>query len=284
MTIQVVVQSDSTHAKKARTKSNWLKHRRWMLAFLAWVLLVGAVAIVAANAVVWLYPERYDNPLSLSMAAALAAVAGVLLSMQWKFAEKQEERSKFYLEKSLSGWEKARDLLHESLSGPTIERRTKWIAAARVLERSRQLSERVSEIAHRDVLEIELTYQRQRFHQYFEQPGPFYYGVNPLNLDDIPADQKLDEAAKQSTQGEGSTISTLRQIPESAIVTIWCALQYPADYWDVIERDARFQEGPLLFFDPGLRAYIEHARAWHSAAGKLWHRESSLDDSSDESD
>jgi hypothetical protein len=165
-----------------------------------------------------------------------------------------------------------------------IERRTKWIAAARILERSRQLGERVTESAHRDVLEIELTHQRQRFHQFFEQPAPFYYGVNVPPVLHVDKASALDEAAKQSTQGEGSAISTLRQIPESAIVTIWRALQYPADYWDVIDRYDKFLDGSILFLDPGLRDYIEHARAWHSVAGKLWPRESKSRESGDASE
>jgi hypothetical protein len=234
--------------------------------------LTSSIVIAAANVVVWLYPQRFHDPLGLGIAAALVAVAGVLLSMQWKFGEKQEERSKFYLDKSLSGWDRAYGLLKESLTTANLERRTKWIAAARILERARQLSEEVSAVAHRDVLEIELTHQRQRFHQFFEQLGPFYYGVNPLNLDNIPAEHKLDEAAKQSTAGEGTTISVLRGIPESVIHTVWRALQYPPDYWDVIDKAAQFDEGPLLFLDPGLREYINHTRNWQSAAGKLWPR------------
>ncbi len=274
MTIRVVVKSDAATAKKAVSKAYWRKSYRLTLGLLACVLLIGAVAILVANVVVWLRPKQYADPMSLSLAAALVAVAGVLLSMQWKFSEKQEERSKFYLEKSLAGWDKAREILAESVTGIAMERRTKWIAAARILERSRQLGDRVTESAHRDVLEIELTHQRQRFHQFFEQPAPFYYGVNVLHVD---APLALDEAARQSTQAEGSTISTLRQIPESAIVTIWRALQFPTDYWDVIERDDKFLEGPILFLDSGLRDYIDHARAWHSVAGQLYPRETPAD-------
>jgi hypothetical protein len=274
MTIRVLVRSDTREAKKVNADAQWRNLSRWTLAFLACLLLVGAVVILAANVIVWLRPKEFTEPMSLSFAAALVAVAGVLLSMQWKFTEKQEERSRFFLDKSLSGWDKARDILAESLTGIAMERRTKWIAAARILERSRQLGDRVTEPAHRDVLEIELTHQRHRFHQFFEQPAPFYYGVNVLHVD-VPS--ALDEAARQSTQAVGNTISTLRQIPESAIVTIWRALQFPSDYWDVIERDDKFLEGTILFLDSGLRDYINHARDWHSVAGQLYPRETQAD-------
>jgi hypothetical protein len=123
------------------------------------------------------------------------------------------------------------------------------------------------------VLEIELTFQRQRFHQFFEQPAPYYYGVNPADLDSVSESDRLATAARQSTEGEGSLISTLRQVPESAIHTVWRALQYPVDYWDVIDKESKFLEGALLFLEPGLRDYICHARTWHSAAGRLWVRE-----------
>jgi hypothetical protein len=248
---------------------SWHRFRRITLAFLTAVLLLGAAAVLAANVIAWLWPKQFANPLGLSLAAALVAVAAVLLSMQWKFAEKQEERSKFYLERSLLGWDRARDILAESISGIAMERRTKWIAAARILERSRQLTEKITEPEHRDVLEIELTHQRQRFHTFFEQPAPFYYRVSVQHHGTTLA---IDEAARQSTQAEGTTISTLRQIPESAIVTMWRALQFPPDYWDVIDREDQFEDGPVLFLDSGLREYIEHSRAWHSAAGRLFPR------------
>ena len=236
----------------------------------------------SANVAVWLWPAKYKDPANLAVAAALVAVAGVLLSMQWRLSDKQMEQSAFFLNKSLAGWDRAWNILKESLTGPTLERRTKWLAAARILERSRRLTERVTDPAHKDVLEIELTHQRQRFHEFFEQAGPYYYGVNPINLDNVTAERKMDEAAKQSTQGEGTTISTLRQIPESAIVTVWRALQYPPDYFDVIEREDKFEEGPRLFLDPGLREYIDHSRAWHSVAGKLWPRNEPLNERQEE--
>jgi hypothetical protein len=88
MTIKVVVAPNSTEVKESDPRTRWRKLRRLLLGLLACVLLFGAVAILGANVIAWLRPNQFSNPMSLSLAAALVAVAGVLLSMQWKFAEK----------------------------------------------------------------------------------------------------------------------------------------------------------------------------------------------------
>ena len=246
--------------------------RRSLLIVIVGILVASALAIAVANVVVWLYPSHYADPVPITLSAVLIAMAGLFITIQWKFADKEDDRSRFYLEKALAGWDRAFEILQETLVGPIADRRTKWIAAARILERSRRLSTKVSEASHLEALEIELTYQRQKFHQFFEQPAPFYYGVSLADVAGFPEEEKLNEAGRRATVGSDTTISTLHQIPETAIYTIWRALQYPPDYWDVIDKGAQFDEGPLMFINKGLREYIEHARAWHSAAGKLWPR------------
>jgi hypothetical protein len=252
---------------------DWIP-RRWILAALAWMLLFFAAAVLIANVLVWLYPHAYENAISLGLAAALVAVSGVFLSAHWRFGEKQQELSEFYLEKSLVGWDRAWTLLDEALRGKPDDRRVRWIAAARIIERSRLLMERVSEGAHRDVLEIELTHQRQRFHEFFEQEGWFYYGVDAAAITVPAGSSTLDEAGKASTTRGGGRISMDRQIPEQVMYTIWRALQYPKDYWDVIDSDAAFEDGKIIFLEPGMCDYINHARQWRSVAGKLIPRRS----------
>jgi hypothetical protein len=185
-----------------------LQSRPWLLAVIGYALIVAALTIVAANVAVWLWPKQYANAVDLAVAAALAAVAGVLLSIQWKLQERQVEQSAFFLDRSLAGWDRGWAILNDSMKGAPEERRTRWIAAARVIERARRLTERVTDSAHRDVLEIELTHQRQRFHPFFEQPGPFYYGVDQHAIASAASGSLMDEAARRSTEGTGSTAST----------------------------------------------------------------------------
>ena len=125
----------------------------------------------------------------------------------------------------------------------------KWIAAARVLATARKLLERVSVAAHRDVAQMSIPHQSQRFQRFFEYHVTYYYGVVVVlhSSDEI----SLEEAAKHSTAGSGSTVSTLRSIPERVIHTVWQAVAYPRSYKDVLGE--RFGEGDRLFLPKGVQ-------------------------------
>jgi hypothetical protein len=114
---------------------------------------------------------------------------------------------------------------------------------------------------------MDVPHQSQRFHRFFEMSGAYYYGVEVLAT---AGEQSLDDAARLSTIGSGTTISTLRSIPEKAIHAVWKAVEYPKDYKEVVGE--KFKEGERLFLPKGLQAYLEHCDQWHSVAGQLHKR------------
>ena len=105
---------------------------------------------------------------------------------------------------------------------------------------------------------------------FLRRKSTFFYGVADENLE-------LDEAAKRSSEGKQKDgmriVSSVNQIPESSLLTIWKAAQGPKnaeknavdspEYFppDVVDKlHIRYRE---------LHAYIEHSRKYHTAAEKL---------------
>jgi len=204
----------------------------------------------------------FEEP-SITVAALLATLAGLFLTAQRQIADRQEATSRFYLEQHQAGFDTAYEILESAAPGDPLLR-MKWIAAARVLATARQLLERITVAAHLDVARMSIPHQSQRFHQFFEKPGSYYYGVEML------PEQSMDDAARLATKGSGSTVSTLRSIPEKAIRTVWQAVAYPEDYEDVLGE--RFNDADRLFLGKGLQAYLDHCDQWHSVAGQLHKR------------
>lgn len=110
-------------------------------------------------------------------------------------------------------------------------------------------------------------HQSQRFREFFERSGAYYYGVVLLPT---LVGQPLDDAARESTRGSGTAVSTLRLVPEKVIFAVWQAVAYPEDYTDMLGE--KFDEGERLFLPEGLRAYLDHLDRWHSVAGQLHER------------
>jgi hypothetical protein len=208
------------------------------------------------------------NEPSITAAALLATVAGLFLTAQRQMADRQEATSRFYLEQYQEGFDKACEILESATPGDALFR-AKWIAAARVLATARGLYDRISVTAHRDVARMNIPHQSQRFMPFLEMSGAYYYGVELLPT---LVEQSLDEAAKLSTKGSGTTVSTLRSIPERVLRTVWQAIAYPPSYKDVLGE--QFTEGERLFLPTGLQAYLNHLDQWHSAAGQLHQRTS----------
>jgi hypothetical protein len=206
----------------------------------------------------------------MPIAALCATVAGVFLTAQRQIADRQESTSKFYLEKYQEGFNTAYEMLESVEPGDPLLR-MKWIAAARVLATARGLYDRITVDAHRTVANMGIPHQAQRFRPFFEEPSWYYYGVKVLPVSPAQEAQQLDEAAKQSTAGEGSLIHTHREIPEKVLHTLWQAIAYPKNYKDVLGE--RFSEGDRLFLPFGLRNYLLHREQWASASGALHKRQ-----------
>lgn len=230
------------------------------------VLLVALVVIFLAGAL-WIAYRVIACGLiepSITVAALLATVAGLFLTAHRQMVDRQEATSRFYLEQYQAGFDKAYEILESATPGDPLFR-MQWIAAARVLATAKELERRISVKAHRNVALMDVPHQSQRFQRFFGQPAEYYYGTIPVPQSS--AQESLNEAARLSTQRSGSTVSTLRLIPEKAIRTVWQAVAYPKEYQDVLGE--KFTEGERLFLPEGLRSNLEHRDAWSSNAGKL---------------
>lgn len=229
-----------------------------LLIVLAVVFLAGALWI-AYRVVICGIAEP-----TITVAALLATVAGLFLTAQRQIADRQEATSRFYLEQYRAGFDTAYEILDSAAPGnPFI--RVKWIAAARVLATARELLERVSVAAHREVAQMSVPHQSQRFHRFFEMQPWYYYGVStPAN---VSHEEAMKLAAERSTAQEGMIVSTVHSVPERVIKTVWQAVAYPAGYKDVL--GDRFRAPDRLSLPEGLRSYLQHREEWHSAAGKL---------------
>jgi hypothetical protein len=239
-----------------------------MLARCSSALLVALIVTFLAGAL-WIAYRVVISGLSdpsITVAALLATVAGLFLTAQRQIADRQESTSHFYLEQYQAGFDKAYDILKYATPGDPLFR-MQWIAAARVLATARRLYARITVRAHRYVAEMEIPHQSQRFMPFFEQSAAYYYGVATLP---VLTEESLDQAARQSTQRSGNTISTLRLLPETAIHTVWKAVEYPKGYKDVL--GDKFGEGERLFLPKGLQAYLDHRDRYDTAAGQLHER------------
>jgi hypothetical protein len=232
-----------------------------LLAVLAAAFLIGALWI-GFRVVIFGVTEP-----SITIAALLATVAGLFLTAQRQMADRQEATSRFYLEQYQIGFDTAYEILDAAESGPYV--RMKWIAAARVLATARAMFDRITVAAHRDVAQMSIPHQSQRFQRFFEMPDWYYYGAGPPLADPVAA---LDVVAKRSTVGAGSFVSTLQSVPERVIHTVYQAVAYPKNYKDVLGE--RFSEGDRLFQPEPLQRYLSHHEQWHSVAGVLHKRES----------
>jgi hypothetical protein len=178
--------------------------------------------------------------------------------------EDEQRESRFYLDEYRAGYNTAYEILESAKPGEE-NFRMKWIAASRVIETARQLSERIKTPSVRDVLMLDLPHQSQRFFKFFELPAMQYYGIDPNMASFLMEPDRLDEAARQSTT-EGPT-GSLRQVPQRVIRTVWSAVQYPKDYEDVVGE--AFSEKEWIFLPPGLKEYVAHVNQWHSINGNL---------------
>jgi hypothetical protein len=239
------------------------------LALLGFMSLGMAVAILSEvyspYTAKWLFPGKAPEP---AHAAAWIAIAGLFFTLRQQLADAAEKKSKFYFDECKRGFDTAYEVLASATPGHP-ETRLKWVAAARVLESARRLSSRVTSRPQRVALMMDIPYQAIRFNEFFENSGPYYYGSHPELVTGF-GDDPLDRAGRISTAPMGTTMSTLRAVPETAIHTVWAAIQYPSDYQDVLGE--KFSEKNRLFLPQGLREYLNHVAQWHSVGGVLHER------------
>jgi hypothetical protein len=215
---------------------------------------------------------------ALPAAAALATMAATMVVILNQAKKDEVDRSKFYLESALKGFEQAIDMLTDT------NNRVRWIAGARMLASSREVANSVTEPEHLRVLEISMLDVRHQLSNILRRPdegsgGSFFYGGPP----DVA---EIDVAARLSTQRVrmgGEHVSQLTDIPEDALYTVWKFALFPENYQDPMVR-GRFTGRTWLFLQytfPSLYAYLSHKDRWHSASGEF-HRNTSPPDRSRE--
>lgn len=97
----------------------------------------------------------------------------------------------------------------------------------------------------------------------------FFYGVSDSQL-------TIDEAASQSSipdENDNFEVSTCREIPESALWTIWQIAQFPKDYDEPIKgkfpQEMVEEMGPNWISHRSLFEYLKHKRKYSSIGGEL---------------
>lgn len=241
----------------------WLIRRVNIFSFLASSLILFA-------GIGWVYSLlEFPNAVRVEEmalpAGILVALAGQLFFLAKELRDRDERRSRFYLESCVLGYEEAKDLLQDGNNSRRV-----WIAAARALVHAKELACQVTDKTHCRVLELYRLKYRGVFHTAIaDRPASFYYGVHDEAL-------SVDEAAAQSTVPEvigGMSYSSFdRDLAESSIREIWEAAQWPEKYTDPLRDFSEEEQGSLLVLYPGLYEFLKHKAQWHSAGGKLYPR------------
>lgn len=257
------------HRLVARAKKSWqvnaLSPRlNIIIAFI--LLFIGILMLIRAG-VALRSPNEQRLEANATAAATIIAIAGLFFTLGQQLADKAEARSRFYLEEYRKGYDSAYDVLDSVNAGEPILR-MKWIAAARILESARRLSDKITVPSHRDVMNMDIPRQAERFEKFLRHPAAYYYGVNP-EVVAIYGDDYLNEAARRSTNEIEGRMNAHTEVEEKVIFTVWDAIQYPPGYADVIG-GGKFEEARVWILPLGLRDYITHARRYSSAMGKLY--------------
>jgi hypothetical protein len=133
------------------------------------------------------------------------------------------------------------------------------------------MAEKIIVPEHRDVMNAAIPHESQRFQQFLLHPAEYYYGIAPEKLSRWPVGERLHEAARRATRERNGVMNAHIEIPESAIYTVWRAIQYPREY--ALELGDRFPDGVELLMQSPLRDYIQHSRRYGSSHGTLYEGE-----------
>jgi hypothetical protein len=232
---------------------------KWVLRILGWLFFLAAF-----GSLILYFQHKLTNVIP---AATFSALFGVFLNESSKVADKQTQRSKFFLEQSLAGFEHTINLVSDGNNN-----RRKWISTARILQQSLELSKRITENEHKSILQMEMDRYRHQLWEilnpYNEQITPaFFYGASDSSLD-------INEAAKQSslpTVGEPQDrFSSVHSLSDKSLFIIWSFMEFPENYADPLHKTfSQEQIKKLKLQHQPLYKYLEHTHKYHSVAGKL---------------
>lgn len=230
-----------------------------LLQVLGWIFFLAAFV-----SLLFYFLGKLDN---VTTAATFSALFGVFLNESSNRADEQRQRSKFFLEQSLAGFEHMVNLL-----GDRNNDRRKWISAARILQKSLELSKRITEKEHKSILQVEMDRYRHQLWEiinpYDERITPaFFYGSSDPGLD-------IDEAAKQSSLPISvelqENLSSVCGLSEPSLFAIWSFMEFPEDYADPLHNTfSQEQIEKLRLQHRPLHEYLKHKHSYHSIAGKL---------------
>lgn len=210
---------------------------------------------------------------NVATALALLVAGGAFI---WQIISRRQEKkytnSSFALNSALASFDEVVKLLSNSNND-----RITWIAAARILRRAVDISTKITEAVHLDVLGVQLERYRRVFGEILGLDDPhrtaaFFYGSENPRAD-------IEEAAKESTRkiktiyGE---MPVLKNLTESSLWTLWEFAEYPIDYEDPIKGrfpDHKIESPNMRVMCPGLYDYLHHIREYRSANGKLTKKE-----------
>jgi hypothetical protein len=236
-----------------------------------WVLVGASVGLFLGALYFALWVPQVSVPALSAMVAVpggvLLTLGGLLLTKSKESADSEEKRSLFYLDSCTKAYEEARSLLEDGNND-----RATWIASARALKHARKLATEIRVDPHRRVLELQQLKYRRFFAELLrDKPAQFFYGTPDRS---VPIDDAAAASSAREDRGGMIVTSTLKELSQASLKAVWEAAQWPNDYKDPLD-GAEFSEEDqvhLMLFAPGLHAFLEHRRQYHSASGKLWPR------------
>lgn len=209
-----------------------------------------------------------DWQLTANVATGLGffiAAGSLLWQVSASLSDRKERRSEAALREATEGFDEV--ILTLKHYG---NEREGWIAAARAVQFTETVVDKVKAKHHKAALELaRLRFRRELAdelgHNNPQRTAAFFYGANDATMD-------VDEAARQSTARKGSRPS-LKDIPEGALYALWSAAQYSDDYNDPLAGD-RFpdeivESSTMRVMWPGLNQYLRHKRRYGSIRGQL---------------
>jgi hypothetical protein len=238
-----------------------------LLKALGWCLILLAAVVVVYP--LFLPLIKFDPLINVLPAGVLVALGAQLLTQGKNFSDINEKRSLFFLESCAKAYEEARNLLQDGNND-----RVKWIAAGRALVHAKELAAKVTEDAHRRVLELHKLKYRGFFHEALaDRPASFFFGAKDTS---IPTDEAAALTTAREERGGRPVTSTIKELSEKSLGAVWEASQWPVDYQDPLDRGFSDEEqAKLIVLFPGLHEFLEHKKGRHSASGKLFPREPS---------
>lgn len=204
----------------------------------------------------------------LPAASSSIAICGTMVALHSQARKDKVDRSRFYLDSALKSFKQATDMLSDNND------RVRWIAGARMLVRSHEIAESITEREHLAVLEINLDELRHTLGKILgsrdnTKTGAFFYGTANHNV-------SLDQAARSATAEQEidshHSMSRHDSIPEDVLYTIYSFAKFPDNYREPIASDQRFRGKEwrfLRFKYPGLFQYISHTDQHISLGGEL---------------